>query len=111
LTMFVGATGPFAAAMLSTARLRRLPLVATHAACMTAQHGLKIVVFGVLGFAYGEWAWLIAGILFAGVAGSAVGTQALRAMSEARFTQGFKFILSAVALYLLAVAAVDVRTD
>ena len=49
LTMFFGATGPIAATMLSATKLDRLHTVATHAACMVFQHGMKILVFGVLG--------------------------------------------------------------
>lgn len=111
LTMFFGATGPIAATMLSATKLGRLNIVATHAACMVAQHGLKIIAFGVLGFAYGEWAALIALIVAAGFAGAVVGTHTLRAMPEKTFKQGFKYILSAIAIYLLFAAAMDFRKD
>lgn len=111
LTMFFGATGPIAATMLSATKLGRLNIVATHAACMVAQHGLKIVAFGLLGFAYGEWAALIALILIAGFLGAVAGTRYLRAMPDTTFRRGFKFILSAVALYLMIAAAMDFRKD
>lgn len=111
LTMFFGATGPIAATMLSTTKLGRLNIVSTHAACMTAQHGLKSLTFGVLGFAYAEWTFVIAGILISGFAGSAAGTRFLRNMGEADFSRGFKFLLTAIAIYLLVVAALDFRTD
>jgi uncharacterized membrane protein YfcA len=111
LTMFFGATAPFTAAILSTTKLGRLAIVATQAACMVVQHGLKIVVFGIFGFAYGEWAWFILAIVLAGFAGSVAGTQTLRVLSEARFSQGFKFILTAIAIYLFVAAAADFRTD
>lgn len=110
LTMFFGATGPIAAAMLSATGLGRLNIVATHAACMVVQHGLKILVFGILGFAYGEWAVLIAAILLAGFIGAVVGTHYLRAMPEETFKRGFKYILSAVAVYLLFAEAAEFRT-
>ena len=38
----------------------RKALVATHGACMTVQHGLKILVFGAAGFAFRPWLPLIA---------------------------------------------------
>jgi len=110
LTMFFGATGPIAATMLSATALGRLSIVSTHAACMVAQHGLKSLAFGALGFAFADWAFVIAGIIAAGFAGSAAGTRLLRAMGERDFSRGFRFILTAVALYLLAVAATDIRT-
>ena len=111
LTMFFGATGPIAATMLSAAKLDRLNLVATHAACMTAQHGLKIIVFGLLGFAYAEWAVLVVVILLSGFAGTALGTHYLKRMPDASFNKGFKFILTTIAVYLLIAAAVDFRTN
>ncbi len=110
LTMFFGATGPLVAAMLSVTDLKRLNLVATHAAAMVIQHIFKIAAFGVLGFAYGDWAWLIGAILISGFAGTYAGTHYLRAMPEATFRRGFKIILTTVAVYLLAAALMDLRT-
>ncbi len=111
LTMFFGATGPIAATMLSATNLGRLNIVATHAAAMVMQHGLKIIIFGVLGFAFAEWAAVIVAILLSGFAGTAVGTHYLRRMPEATFKQGFKIILTLIAMYLLAAAVADFRTD
>ncbi|MBT8472748.1 MAG: sulfite exporter TauE/SafE family protein [Marinicaulis sp.] len=111
LTMFFGATGPIAATMLSATKLDRLNRTATHAACMTMQHFLKILAFGFLGFAYVEWAGIIILIVLAGFAGSFVGTKFLRKMDEQTFGNGFKTILSAVALYLIAAAISDFRTS
>ncbi len=110
LTMFFGATGPIAAAMLSATSLDRLSIVATHAAAMVIQHAVKIVAFGLLGFAYGEWAPLMAAILLAGFAGTAAGTGALRRMPEETFRRGFKFTITAIAVYLIVSALLDIRT-
>ena len=104
LTMFFGATGPIAATMLSATKLDRLHTVATHAACMVFQHGMKILVFGFLGFAYADWAWLIGAILIFGFAGTYLGTRFLRRMPEATFKRGFKIVLTAISLYLLIAA-------
>ena len=35
-------------------------LVATHGATMTVQHGLKILAFGLVGFAFWKWVPLVA---------------------------------------------------
>lgn len=110
LTMFFGATGPLVAAMLSVTALSRLQLVATHAAAMVIQHVFKIAAFGLLGFAYGEWAWLIGAILLSGFAGTYAGTRYLRAMPEETFRRGFKLILTAIAVYLIAAALAEFRT-
>ncbi len=111
LTMFFGATGPIAATMLSATKLDRLKIVATHAACMTAQHGLKIIAFGFLGFAYGQWALVIAAILVSGFAGTALGTRYLRQMPEKTFTRGFKFILTIIAVYLIGAGLLELKKD
>jgi uncharacterized protein len=110
LTMFFGATGPIAATMLSATRLDRLARVATHAAAMVAQHGIKIIVFGALGFAFGDWAAVIAAILVSGFAGTVIGTHYLRRMPEVHFDRGFKFILTLIAVYLLIAAGLDFKT-
>ncbi len=107
LTMFFGATGPIAATMLSATKLNRLNMVATHASCMVAQHGLKILVFGALGFAYGPWVWLILAILAFGFLGTWLGTQSLRRMPEKVFRRGFRYVLTIIALYLLIAAGLE----
>lgn len=101
LTMFFGATGPFVATMLSQTSLDRLQLVGTHAAAMVCQHGFKCVAFAALGFAFADWTGLILAMIVASFAGSYIGGKLLHAMPEAQFKQGFKLILSAVALLLL----------
>lgn len=53
LTMFFGATGVFVAGYTKSLQLERHGHVATHAALMTVQHLLKVLVFGILGFASG----------------------------------------------------------
>jgi len=110
LGMFFGATGPIAASMLATIKHGRMTKVATHAACMVMQHGLKILVFGILGFAYTEWAALITLIVICGFAGTVVGTHFLRRMPEETFKHGFNGVLTIVACYLLLAAFIDFRT-
>lgn len=106
LSMFVGATGPIAAAMVGAATLDKLKTTATHAASMTAQHLFKAVAFGFVGFAYADWAILIAAIVIAGFAGTTMGTKALLAMPEEHFRKGFTMILTFFGVYLIAGAAV-----
>ncbi len=108
LTMFFGATGPIAATMLSATKITRLNMVATLASCMVAQHGLKILVFGALGFAYGPWVWLIIAILAFGFLGTYLGTHYLRRMPEQLFQRGFRYVLTIIATYLLIAAATEV---
>jgi uncharacterized membrane protein YfcA len=105
LTMFVGAAGPFAAAILPRGRLEKRAIVGTHAANMTVQHLLKILVFGLLGFAFAPWIALLPGMLITGFLGTLAGSRLLKGLPERRFRIAFKTVLSVLALNLLATAA------
>lgn len=111
LTMFFGATGPIVATMLSAFHLDRLSRVATHGAMMVVQHGLKIAVFGILGFAYREWIFVILLIIGSGILGTLLGTRLLHKMSEEIFAAGFKWLLSLIAVYLIIAGFIELRTN
>lgn len=98
LSMFVGATGPFVAAYVKTQRLDRHSHVATHALLMTLQHGLKVAMFGALGFAFAPWLPLIVTLILAGAAGTWVGKHVLGKMSD----HGFHKILNGLLLLIAA---------
>ena len=105
LTMFVGATGPVLAAFLSPERHGRLATVATHGACMTVQHLMKIIAFALLGFSLADWAPLVVAMLAGGTLGSLVGRHLLRRLPEALFRHGFRWLMTALALRMLYRAA------
>ncbi|MEL6365899.1 MAG: sulfite exporter TauE/SafE family protein [Pseudomonadota bacterium] len=107
LTMFFGATGPFVASALSGLKLDRLTYTATHAATMVIQHGLKVVAFGFLGFAFSDWGALIAAIVAATVIGSYVGSHFLKRTSDGRFETGLKWVLTVLGANLLLQAALS----
>ena len=112
LTMFFGATGPIAAAMLNAANLDRLKTVSTHAAAMVVQHGVKTAAFFSIGFAYQEWVAIFAAIIAAGTLGAWAGTRLLKSMGDAEFKAGFRLLLSAVAIYLLYLGFAElIKTD
>jgi len=100
-TMLVGATGPLVAALLAHTGLTRQALVATHAACMVIQHGMKILAFGTLGFAYAQWGPLIAAMIASGVAGTWVGTRVLDKLPEEAFRLGFKIVMTLISLHMI----------
>lgn len=101
LTMFVGATGPFVAALINAVRTDKLQIVATHGACMTLQHGLKIGIFIMLGFDFLPFLPLLGAILVAGFLGTLLGTKWLHTMQDAAFRRAFKLLLTALALLLI----------
>ncbi len=104
LTMFVGATGPLVMSMLRSFPLSPSGLVGTMAACVGLQHCLKIVVFGVLGFAFAPWLPLIALMIGLGFLGTLFGRQVLLKIDPKRFAFVLKIVLTALALRLIIVS-------
>ncbi|WP_299622473.1 sulfite exporter TauE/SafE family protein [Pelagibius sp.] len=101
LTMFFGATGSFVSAMVKTMKLGRLEHVATHSACMVAQHAIKVVAFGLLGFNYGPYAGLIVAMIASGFLGTLLGKHVLVKMRDETFHRVIAVLLSLLALRLL----------
>ena len=75
LTLFVGATGPLNMPFLIRAGLNRDQLVVTGAALMTIVHLVKIITFGLLGFAFAPYLSLILLMILAVISGSYAGTR------------------------------------
>ena len=100
-TMFLGATGPLLAAFLSPGRYGKNRTVATHAMCMSAQHLIKIVAFGFLGFVLSEWLPLVLAMIASGFLGTWMGAGLLQRLPESTFKWVFKSVLSLLALRLL----------
>jgi uncharacterized protein len=100
LSMVVGATGPLIATFIKGLADRR-QLVATHAMLMTIQNTMKVLTFTALGFAFGAYLPLIAVMIVAGFAGTAIGSRLLVKVPERIFRFGFKLVLTLVALDLL----------
>lgn len=105
LTMFFGATGPFVAAFVKRLGLERHAHVATHSVLMTAQHLLKSIAFGFLGFAFGQWLPLLAGLILFGFLGTLTGRRVLTRIDERRFRLILNVILCALGLNLLLAGA------
>jgi uncharacterized protein len=101
ITMFVGATGSFVQALLVPQGLDRKTLIATHAACMSIHHVLKVLAFGLIGVAFAEWFTLIVAMIVSGLAGTWAGTKLLERLPEAWFHGVLKACLTLVALDLL----------
>lgn len=107
LTMFIGATGPLVLATIRIFKLNRLNLVATSAACLVLQHSLKILVFGLLGFAFSPYFLLILLMICSGLIGTIIGRKLLIKTDEKRFQRYLNIILSILALRLIVLAMVS----
>jgi len=102
LSMFVGATGPLVSALFAQVMASdRRALIATHGAAMIAQHGLKVVVFALAGFAFHQWLPLIIAMIASGFLGTVYGTKLLDLMPEAIFRKWFRAGISLLALDML----------
>lgn len=102
LSMLVGATGPLVAVLLARFLDNdRKALVATSAVAMTTQHLLKIVVFGIAGFAFREWIPLVAAMILSGFVGTVYGSALLERMPEETFRRWFRICITVLALDLL----------
>jgi len=101
LTMFFGATGTFVSAMVKSMKLGRLEHVATHSACMVAQHVIKVIAFGLLGFNFAPYAGLVVAMIVSGFLGTVVGKRVLVRMNDQFFHRVLAVLLSLLALRLL----------
>ncbi|MEO1657433.1 MAG: sulfite exporter TauE/SafE family protein [Pseudomonadota bacterium] len=105
LTLFVGASGPFITAILSRLpQFSRMALIATSGACMTLQHSGKVAIFGLGGFDYSSWIHLMAVAIAAGFVGTFLGTRLLKRIDEQMFRSVLRWILTALAGWLVILA-------
>lgn len=101
VTMFVGGTGALVGAFVAPACAERRQFVSTHAIVMSIQHGFKLIAYGLLGFAFGPYLPLLAGLLAFGFIGSFIGRMLLNRLPERIFRIGLKTILTLLSLELL----------
>lgn len=101
LTMFFGATGLFVASFTKALSLPRLEHVATHATLMTLQHGLKVGVFALLGFAFAEWGAVVVAMILAGGVGTVLGRSMLIRIEDLWFRRGLDLLLILISARLI----------
>ncbi|WP_419907141.1 sulfite exporter TauE/SafE family protein [Hoeflea sp.] len=94
LGMFLGATGPINAALLSNSFPERQKLVGSLAALMSVQHGFKVIGFAAVGFAFAPWLPLILLMIASGFGGTVAGSKLLHSMPEKGFRLAFKIALT-----------------
>ncbi|WP_417441610.1 sulfite exporter TauE/SafE family protein [Idiomarina sp.] len=104
ISLFVGASGPLVAAFVKARFSQRMQTVATFSAVMTMQHAPKALVFGMAGFVFQDWLPLVLAMIAAGFAGTWVGLHWLKKITDQRFDQLFRLIITLLALRLLWVA-------
>lgn len=107
ISIFVGATGTLLAPFVAGVSPDRRRYVATIAAIMSVTHGLKMIAFGMLGFAYAPYLPLLAAMIAASFIGNWIGRHVLETMPEALFRRIFQVVLTLLSLRLLYSAARD----
>ena len=105
--MFVGSSGALIAPWVATACPDRRQYVATHSVFMTLIHGLKLAVFGVLGFSIGAYLPLVAAMIATAFFGNIFGREVLNRMPEKLFRRVFQIVLTLLALRLLYTGIVN----
>jgi uncharacterized membrane protein YfcA len=103
LGMVVGATGPLGGALLASRGLQRDELVVNTAVYMTSSHGVRIAAFGLMGFAFAEYLWLMLGMVLAVIAGSWLGTRLRRLIPEIDFRFWFRLAVSVLAVRMILI--------
>jgi uncharacterized protein len=102
--MFVGGTGVLVGSFVAPACAERHQFVSTHSVVMTIQHGLKIVAFILLGFAFGPYIPLLIGLVLFSFIGSYAGKLALNRLPERTFRVVLKWTLTVLSVQLLYTA-------
>jgi uncharacterized membrane protein YfcA len=102
--MFVGATGPFVAALLKPQDYDKEYQVATMAACMVIQHLLKVLVFMSLGFVFADYLMLMGAMIAFGFAGTYIGKTILFSVNNQQFKIALNTLLVALSARLLWVS-------
>lgn len=106
-SMFVGASGPLAMVIVKGYDYDRFTKVGTFSGVMVIQHGLKGVVFGIVGFTFTPYLPLVALMVAAGFLGTLVGRHVLLNQNEDRFGLILNVVLTLLALRLLWQAGED----
>lgn len=102
LGLLIGATGPLAVSLL----IKRLAgdkdrVVATNAFFMGFSHFAKIIVFGLIGFSFTGYGWLLVFMIVGAVAGSWLGLLLRGKINPERFTKWLNYMLTGLAINML----------
>ena len=105
LNILVGAVGPMIAPFFLQIGLKRQGIVGTKAACQTLGHLVKLVLFGLAGFAFGAYVWVFGLMVPMVILGTWVGSKLLDRVNEQAFLWTYRIALTAVASWLLVQVA------
>lgn len=101
LNMLVGAVGPLIAPFFLSLGLARQEIVGTKAMCQSIGHLVKLLLFGMAGFAFLAYLHLYAMMVPMVLLGTWVGSRILDRVSEQLFVWIYKIALSGIAVFLM----------
>lgn len=102
LGLLIGATGPLAVPLLAKElKGEKDRIVATNAFFMGFSHFAKIIVFGLLGFSFVGYGWLLLFMIVGAVIGSWLGTVLRGKINAQLFGKLLTYVLTALAFNML----------
>lgn len=104
ISSIAGASGPMAGAFLSRNNLERDSLVTTIASFMTVSHTLKLMAFGLLGFAFSDYIDLMLMMSVMVAMGSLAGTHIRKYVPAMSFKSIFRGLITMLALRMIYLA-------
>jgi len=104
LGLIVGATGPLATSVLTKQLNCKNEIIATASLFMSISHLAKIVVFGLIGFAFFEHLALLCSMVAGSILGSYLGTRLRGLVGNQRMILVIKILLSALAARMIVAA-------
>ena len=104
LSVIVGATGAFIAAIVNTFKLPKLNHIATVAFVMMTKHILKIGVFIILGFSFSPYINLMIMMVVGGFIGTIIGKKIMYQINEVFFRKLLNLVLTILALRIILIA-------
>lgn len=107
LAMFVSSTGSLLAPFVASVSPDRRNYASTTAGLMSMSHIIKLVAFGLMGFAIGTYLPLMAAMVATAALGNWLGRKVLFKMPEELFRNVLKVLLTLLALRLLWIAVRD----
>ncbi len=107
LGMLAGATGPLGAAVLLRHNRDRDWLVVNTAVYMSLNHAVRMLAFGLLGFAFMPWITLIIAMTVAVTVGSWMGTKIRSKIPQKNFHIWFKLLITVLALRMIVLSIVN----
>ena len=108
LSLIVGATGPLATSILTRHLKDKDQIIATGAIFMTISHLSKILIFGIIGFQFLEYLWLIIFMSLGAILGSFIGTRMRKVLNNQTYLNIVKVLLTILAVRMIIAVFISI---